>query len=91
MQMPDWLWVLFIFLVLTLGYFIGFTTGSYKNDADKPPTENAYIREAEINAEVWKEVELRKAELETQAEVERYKIATEQLERREDRTDGNVL
>ena len=73
--MPDWLWVLFIFLALTFGYFIGFTTGSYKNDADKPPTENAYIREAEINAAVRKDVEIRKAELEQQYAIERYKIA----------------
>ena len=64
--MPDWLWVLFIFLALTFGYFIGFTTGSYKNDADKPPTENAYIRQAEIEAETFKEIELRKAELDYQ-------------------------
>ena len=64
--MPDWLWVLFIFLSLTFGYFIGFTTGSYKNDADKPPTENAYIRQAEIEAETYKEIELRKAELDYQ-------------------------
>lgn len=64
--MPDWLWVLFIFLALTFGYFIGFTTGSYKNDADKPPTENAYIRQAEIEAETYKEIELRKAELDYQ-------------------------
>lgn len=64
--MPDWLCVLFIFLALTFGYFVGFATGSYKNDADKPPTENAYIRQAEIEAETYKEIELRKAELDYQ-------------------------
>lgn len=94
--MPDWLWVLALFLMLTFGYCIGYATGSYKNDPDKAPTENAYIREAEINVAAWKEVEirkaelacqankeiaLRKAELEQQNEIERYKIAAETAER----------
>lgn len=65
-MMPDWLWVLALFFALTVGYVIGYTTGSYKNDADKPPTENAYIRQAEIEAETYKEIELRKAELDCQ-------------------------
>ena len=64
--MPDWLWVLFIFLALTFGYFIGFTTGSYKNDPDKAPTEQAYIRETELNVAAYKEIEIRKAELDYQ-------------------------
>ena len=64
--MPDWLWVLALFLMLTFGYCIGFATGSYKNDPDKAPTENAYIRQAEIEAETYKEIEIRKAELDYQ-------------------------
>jgi len=92
--MPDWLWVLALFLMLTFGYCIGYATGSYKNDPDKAPTEQAYIREAEINAAVWKDVEirkeelacqankeiaLRKVELEQQNAIERYKIAAAEL------------
>lgn len=95
--MPDWLWVLFIFLALTFGYFIGFTTGSYKNDADKPPTENAYIRQAEIEAETYKEIELRKAELDYQmrhdilnAEREKQNITNQQHNQKEE-PDGNML
>lgn len=95
--MPDWLWVLALFLMLTFGYFIGFATGSYKNDPDKAPTENAYIRESEINAAAWKDVEIRKAELEQQYAIERYKIAAakvgsqNQTEQQKEESDGNML
>jgi len=95
--MPDWLWVLAMFLMLTFGYCIGFATGSYKNDPDKAPTENAYIREAEINAAVWKDVEIRKAELEQQNAIERFRIAADQTknqnqpEPQKEESDGNML
>ena len=78
--MPDWLWVLVLFLMLTFGYCIGYATGSYKNDPDKAPTEQAYIRETELNVAAWKEVEIRKAELEQQNAMERYRIAAAQYD-----------
>lgn len=87
--MPDWLWVLALFLMLTFGYCIGFATGSYKNDPDKAPTENAYIRETEINAAVWKDVEIRKAELDKQYAIERYKIAAAKIMEQEQKTSEN--
>lgn len=95
--MPDWLWVLALFLMLTFGYCIGYATGSYKNDPDKAPTEQAYIREAEINAAVWKDVEIRKAELDKENALERYKIAAAQVEnqnqtgQQKEESDGNML
>ena len=88
--MPDWIWVLALFLMLTFGYCIGYATGSYKNDPDKAPTENAYIREAEINAAVWKDVEIRKAELEHETALEHYRIAAE-IQKRKEKVDGNML
>lgn len=94
LTMPDWLWVLALFVFLTFGYCVGFATGSYKHDPDKPPTENAYIRESEINAAAWERVELRKAELEQQASLERYRIAAEKVteqEKQKGEQDGNVL
>lgn len=78
--MPDWLWVIALFLMLTFGYCIGYATGSYKNDPDKAPNEQAYIREVEINAVAWKEVEIRKAELEQQNAMERFRICTDQYD-----------
>ena len=95
--MPDWLWVLALFLMLTFGYCIGYATGSYKNDPDKAPTENAYIREAEINAAVWKDVEIRKEELDKEYALERYKIAAAEVknqnqpEQQKEESDGNML
>lgn len=95
--MPDWLWVLALFLMLTFGYCIGYATGSYKNDPDKAPTENAYIRESEINVAAWKEVEIRKAELDKEYALERYKIAAaevknqNQTEPQKEESDGNML
>lgn len=95
--MPDWLWVLALFLMLTFGYCIGYATGSYKNDPDKAPTENAYIRQAEIEAETYKEIELRKAELDYQmrrdildAEREKQNITNQQHNQKEE-PDGNML
>ena len=61
--MPEWAWLIGFFVVMTLGYVAGFAVGSYKNNAEKAPTEAAYIRDCEVNAEAYRDVEIRKAEL----------------------------
>lgn len=71
--MADWLWVICLFLSLSMGYLIGFATGTYKNSTDIAPTENAYIREVETNVAAYKEIELRKAELDYQMRMEIYR------------------
>ena len=72
--MPEWVWMLCVFLALSMGYLAGFMGGSWKSESetDIPPTENAYIRETEINAELIKTVEMRKLELEAQKWVYAY-------------------
>ena len=70
--MPDWLWVIFLFLALTVGYLTGFVAGVWRSD--HAPTENAYIREAELNTEAYKEVELRKAALEQETEKRKMEL-----------------
>ncbi len=81
--MPDWIWLIALFLMLTIGCLIGFVCGTWKSVAETNPcpSENAYIREVEIMAEANKEIEIRKAELEAQNEMERYKISVELVER----------
>lgn len=81
--MPDWLWVLCMFFALTIGYFNGFACGSVKAEADinKCPSENAYIREAEILADANVKIETRKAELEYQMKVEILKAEREKQNR----------
>lgn len=66
--MPDWIWLIALFLMLTIGYLISFVCGNWKNIAETNPcpSENAYIREVEIMAEANKEIEIRKAELDYQ-------------------------
>ena len=77
--MPDWLWVLCLFICLTIGYFTGWACGSAKSEADsnKCPSENAYIRESEIMAEANKEIEIRNAELNYQVKMEILKAERE--------------
>lgn len=76
--MPDWLWVLFIFLALTVGYLTGFCSGVWKSDGDAVPSENAFIREVEIQSDAYKEIEIRKAELDHQMRMEIYHTEKEQ-------------
>lgn len=68
MTIPDWLWVIFLFLALSIGYTSGFAFGSVKSESELNacPSESAYIRESEIMADANKEIEIRKAELEYQ-------------------------
>lgn len=79
--MPEWLWLLCLFIALTIGYIVGFTCGTWKSECElnKCPSENAYIREAEIMADTNKQIEFRKAELEyRKAELE-YQMQLEIL------------
>ena len=91
--MPDWIWLIALFLMLTIGYLIGFTCGNYKtqSETNQCPSENAYIREAEIMAEANVRIETRKAELEQQSEVEKFKISAEQIKQEVKQQNGNVL
>lgn len=77
--MPDWLWLIALFLMLTIGYMIGFTCGNWKSQSETNPcpSENAYIRETEIMAETNKEIEIRRAELEYQMKAEILKAERE--------------
>lgn len=70
--MPDWLWLIAMFLMLTIGYLTGFTCGNWKSQSETNPcpSENAYIREAEIMAEANVRIETRKAELDYQVKTE---------------------
>ena len=80
--MATWIWVACLFAALTIGYIAGFACGSVKSESETSaaPTENAYIREAEINASAYKEIEVRKAELEAQNDLEKFRIMTEKDE-----------
>lgn len=80
--MPEWLWVLCLFLSLTIGYIIGFTCGVWKSRYDAPPTENAYIREAEIISADQKEIEIRKAEYDFQMRLAILKAEQEKEQRK---------
>lgn len=86
--MPEWLWVLFIFLALTVGYLTGFCGGVWKSDGDSVPSENAFIREVEIQSDAYKEIEIRKAELDYQMRMEIYHTEKEQ---KKGEANGNVL
>ena len=90
--MPEWLWVLCLFLSLTIGYIVGFMCGTFKSESEinRCPSENAYIREAEIMADANVRIETRRAELEQQTEIEKYKIIAEQV-KEETRHNGNML
>ena len=39
--MPEWIWILSLFVALTTAYFAGFAAGSWKTD--RSPSENAWI------------------------------------------------
>lgn len=77
--MPEWLWMVCLFLALTIGYIVGFTCGTWKHESEinKCPSENAYIREAEILSEANKEIEMRKADLDYQMRLEILKAEQE--------------
>ena len=81
--MPDWIWLIALFPMLTFGYLVGFVCGNWKTQSEMNscPSENAYIREAEIFANANKEIEIRRADLIQKTEIEKYKISAEQIER----------
>jgi hypothetical protein len=57
--MPDWTWLISMFVFATIEYFIGYKMGT--NEHGKAPTENAWIN-------------IRKYKLDTQKEIEKYKV-----------------
>jgi len=77
--MPEWLWMVCLFLSLTIGYIVGFTCGTWKSECElnKCPSENAYIREAEILSDANKGIEMRKADLDYQMRLEILKAEQE--------------
>ena len=60
--MPDWIYLLAIFIALTIGYGVGFYAGSWKSEA--APSDNAYINVRRYSIDAQKEVNLRSIETE---------------------------
>lgn len=52
--MPVWAWVVSLFVMLTVGYFIGFCGGIWKS-GDDCPTENAWINVRKYSIDAQKE------------------------------------
>lgn len=71
--MSDLLWVIFLFVALTLGFFTGFAAGLWRA-GDDCPSENAYINVTNYAADAQKEVEKYKAELNCQRFMEVLKL-----------------
>ena len=60
--MPEWVYLLAIFIALTLGYGAGFVAGVWKEDG--APSDNCYINVRRASIDAQKEVELRRIEAE---------------------------
>ena len=60
--MAEWVWLVAIFVALTLGYVAGWYAGVYKEDS--APTENAWINERKYDSDCRKEISLRALECE---------------------------
>ena len=60
--MAEWVWLLSIFIALTIGYGVGFYAGSWKSEA--APSDNAYINVRRYSIDAQKEVNLRSIETE---------------------------
>ena len=58
--MAEWVWLLSIFIALTIGYAVGFYAGSIGRE--DCPSENAWINIRRASIDATKEVELRKIE-----------------------------
>lgn len=65
--MPDWAWVVSLFVMLSIGYFIGFCGGMW-NAEDDCPSENAWINVRKYSIDAQKETAL--AEIEAAHEEE---------------------
>lgn len=55
--MPEWAWVVSLFVMLTVGYFIGFCGGIWKS-GDECPTENAWINVRKYSIDAQKVVNI---------------------------------
>ena len=60
--MAEWIYLLAIFIALTIGYGVGFYAGSWKSEA--APSDNAYINVRRYSIDAQKEVNLRSIETE---------------------------
>ena len=60
--MPEWVWVLALFVGITAGYFVGYKLG--QNEFDEAPTTNAWIN-------------VHKYGIDSQTEIEKYRIDKE--------------
>lgn len=68
--MEQYIWLAAIFMAASLSYWAGVVLG--RNEADNPPTENAYIRSREIVAQA--NIEIAKYDIDKNLEIEKYKV-----------------
>ena len=54
--MPEWIWILALFIALTIAYFAGFAAGSWKTD--RAPSEHAWINVRKYSIDAQKETSL---------------------------------
>lgn len=54
--MPEWIWLIALFVTASLAYFAGYVLG--KNEADAAPTENAWINIRKYAIDMQKEVDI---------------------------------
>ena len=59
--MPEWVYLLAIFIALTLGYFSGFVAGSWRSD--RAPSEHAWINVRRYSIDMNKECAMKEMEL----------------------------
>lgn len=60
--MDEWIYLIAIFVALTLGYVAGWYTGTYQ--ADRAPNANVWLNERTHDADCRKEISLRALECE---------------------------
>lgn len=56
--MPEWVWLIALFVAASLSYFAGYVLG--KNEEDAAPTENAWINIQKYLIDMQREVDIHK-------------------------------
>lgn len=69
--MPEWIWILALFVALTIAYFAGFAAGSWKTD--RAPSEHAWINVRRYSIDMNKECAMKEIELNHEESMEMIK------------------
>lgn len=70
-MIPDWAWLLALFIGMTLMYFAGFLAGCWKSD--RAPSPAAWVQWRKYDADCRKEIAEKNLELEHEWEMEALK------------------